>query len=77
MNQNNLINFVVVLVTVCLAIILLSMVSVLLTGLFSDKVNNDAIFKIIEPSFNTIVGAFVGLLGGVQLGKQINDNTTN
>jgi hypothetical protein len=46
-----------------------------LTGLFSDKVNNDAIFKIIEPSFNTIVGAFVGLLGGVQLGKAVDDTT--
>ena len=75
MNQNNLINFVVILVTLCLAIILLSMVSVLLIGLFSDKVDNAAIFKIIEPSFNTIVGAFVGLLGGVQLGKKINDPT--
>jgi len=75
MNQNNLVNFVVILATVCLSIILLSMVSVLLTGLFSDKVNNDAIFKIIEPSFNTIVGAFVGLLGGVQLGKAVNDTT--
>jgi len=71
MNKDNLINFVVFLVTICLAIILMSVVSVMMFGLFSDKVDNAAIFKLIEPSFNMIVGAFVGLLGGLQLGKQI------
>jgi uncharacterized protein YqhQ len=73
MNQNNLINFVVILVTICLAIILMSVVSVMLFALFTDKVDNDAIFKLIEPSFNMIVGAFVGLLGGLQLGKAVNE----
>jgi hypothetical protein len=73
MNQNNLINIIVILVTVCLAIILISVVGVLLIGLFNEKVNNESIFKIIEPSFNTIVGAFVGLLGGLQLGKDNNE----
>lgn len=71
MNQNNLINFVIILVTICLTIILMSVVSVMMIGLFSDKVDNASIFKLIEPSFNMIVGAFVGLLGGLQLGKQI------
>jgi len=77
MNQNKLINFVVVIVTICLSIILMSVVSVMLFALFTDKVDNNAIFKLIEPSFNMIVGAFVGLLGGLQLGKEINDNSTN
>ena len=77
MNQNNLINFVVVIVTICLSIILMSVVSVMLFALFTDKVDNNAIFKLIEPSFNMIVGAFVGLLGGLQLGKAVNDNSTN
>lgn len=41
----------------------------LLHGLFDNNVNNDKIFEIIGPAFNTVIGAFVGLLGGLSLNK--------
>jgi hypothetical protein len=37
---------------------------VLLAGLFNNVVDNTEIFKILGPAFQTIVGAFVGVLGG-------------
>jgi uncharacterized membrane protein YraQ (UPF0718 family) len=50
-----------------LALVMLAMVIVLLLGLFDEKVNNDKIFEILGPAFSTIVGALVGLLGGLRL----------
>jgi hypothetical protein len=45
----------------------MSMVFVLMAGLFDEKVDNGEIFKLISPAFQTIVGGFIGLLAGVKL----------
>jgi hypothetical membrane protein len=55
--------------TVSLAIILLSMVLVMLIGLFHDKVNNDKVFEMLSPAFQTIVGGFIGLITGIKIGQ--------
>ncbi len=52
-----------------LAAICASVVIVLLFGMFDDKVDNAEIFTIIGPAFNTVIGAFVGLLGGLSINK--------
>ncbi len=55
-------------VVVCtLAVIVVSVVAVLLIGLFDPAVDNDKIFAIIGPAFYTVVGAFVGVLTGKHL----------
>ena len=55
--------------TVSLAIILMSMVMVMLVGLFHDKVNNDKVFEMLSPAFQTIVGGFIGLITGIKIGQ--------
>lgn len=52
-----------------LAAICFSVVMVLLIGMFDERVDNKEIFSIIGPAFNTVIGAFVGLLGGLSLNK--------
>lgn len=49
-------------IVVSLAAICVAVVFVMLYGLFDEKVNNDKIFSIIGPAFQTVVGAFVGIL---------------
>jgi len=61
--------------TVSLAIILLSMVLVMLIGLFHDKVDNNKVFEMLSPAFQTIVGGFIGLITGIKIGQ--NDGTTD
>lgn len=52
---------------VTLAMIMLAVILTLMGGLFLSSVDNTEVFAIIGPAFNTIVGAFVGLLGGLSL----------
>lgn len=57
-------------VTVTLAIVIVAVVAVMLYGLFDRGVDNKDIFAIIGPAFQTVVGAFVGILGGRALEKK-------
>ena len=50
-----------------LSAVILCVVVVMMFGLFDENVNNDKVFEIIGPAFNTVVGAFVGLLGGLTI----------
>ena len=54
---------------ISLASVMVLMVCVALYGLFDTKVDNLEIFKMITPAFNTIVGAMVGVIAGIQIGK--------
>ena len=58
---------------VSLAIVLMSTVCVVLVGLFDERVDNAEVFKLINPAFNMIVGAFVGTIAGIKIGKDDKD----
>ena len=58
---------VTLMVSFTLCIVIFGMVAVLMVGLFDEKVDNNEIFKLISPAFQTIVGGFIGLLAGVKL----------
>ena len=58
---------------VTLAAIMMAVITTLMFGLFNNDVDNAEIFSIIGPAFNTIVGAFVGLLGGLSLNANVRD----
>ena len=70
MNKDKLSQYVTLIATVTLSTILLSMVVVLLIGLFNDKVDNTKIFEAITPAFQTIVGGFIGLITGIKIGEK-------
>ena len=54
---------------ISLSIVLLSTVAVVLVGLFDERVDNAEVFKLINPAFNMVVGAFVGTIAGIKIGK--------
>jgi hypothetical protein len=63
--MNERLNTIILLVVIgTLSLTMTSVIFVLLAGLFNNVVDNTEIFKILGPAFQTIVGAFVGVLGG-------------
>ena len=69
--------WVTIMVTVTLCLVVNAMVGVFLYGLFlpNSVIDNKDIFPIIGPSFQTIVGGFIGLLAGVNLAKENHGNS--
>jgi hypothetical protein len=68
MTKEKLSAYVTLMATATLTVILLSMVSVLLIGLFNPTIDNTKIFEAITPAFQTIVGGFIGLITGIKIG---------
>jgi hypothetical protein len=63
--MNDKLNTVILLIVMgTLSLTMTAVIFVFLAGLFDSKVDNTEVFKILGPAFQTIVGAFVGVLGG-------------
>ena len=45
------------------------MVSVFMMGFFDPQVDNNKLFEIVGPAFQTIVGGFIGLITGIKIGS--------
>jgi cation transporter-like permease len=68
MNANEKLSvWVTLIATVTLSLILVSMVSGMMIGLFDEKVDNNKIFEAVLPAFQTIVGGFIGLITGIKI----------
>jgi hypothetical protein len=69
------IEFTIRMAVVTLAAVILVVVIAMVAGMFvsNEIVSSEKVFEIIGPAFNTIVGAFVGLLGGLSLNANARD----
>lgn len=69
------IEFTIRLAVTTLACVILVVVVAMVAGMFvsDDIVSSDKVFDIIGPAFNTVIGAFVGLLGGLSLNANARD----
>lgn len=72
---NDTVEFVIRVAIVTLSAVILVVVLALAVGLFvsNDVVNSAAILETVNPAFQTIIGAFVGLLGGLSLNVNARD----
>jgi hypothetical protein len=72
---NDTVEFVIRVAIVTLSAVILVVVLALAVGLFvsNDIVSSAAILETVNPAFQTIIGAFVGLLGGLSLNANARD----
>ena len=61
--------WVTVIATVSLSLILVAMTISVCIGLFDVHVDNNKIFEMLVPAFQTIVGGFIGLITGIKIGS--------
>jgi hypothetical protein len=72
---NDTVEFVIRVAIVTLSAVILVVVLALAVGLFvsNDVVDSAAILEMVNPAFQTIIGALVGLLGGLSLNANARD----
>jgi hypothetical protein len=72
---NDTVEFVIRVAIVTLSAVILVVVLALAVGLFvsNDVVSSAAILETVNPAFQTIIGALVGLLGGLSLNANARD----
>ena len=72
---NDTVEFVIRVAIVTLSAVVLMVVLTLAVGLFvpNDVVDSAAILEVVNPAFQTVIGAFVGLLGGLSLNANARD----
>jgi hypothetical protein len=73
-NKDNVPGFVTVTVTLTLCIVVIGMVGTMMAGMFDQDISNDKIFEAITPAFQTIIGGFIGLITGIKIGQDSNND---
>ena len=69
MSKEQLAAWVTLIATFTLCITVVAMVSVFMMGFFDPQVDNNKLFEIVGPAFQTIVGGFIGLITGIKIGS--------
>ena len=75
MTKERLSSWVTLIASVTLAATVMAMVSVFVLGFFDEKVDNNKLFEIVGPAFQTIIGGFIGLITGIKIGS--NNDSSN
>jgi hypothetical protein len=72
---NDTVEFVIRVAIVTLSAVILVVVLALVAALFmpNEVVDSAAVLDMVNPAFQTIIGAFVGLLGGLSLNANARD----
>ena len=71
--KDKLIYMVTMMVTATLCSVVVVLIGALVHGLFVKEVDNRAIFEIIGPAFQTIVGGLIGWLSGLKVGSHMDE----
>ena len=69
MNKEQLAAWVTLIATFTLCVTVVSMVSVFMMGFFDLQVDNNKLFEIVGPAFQTIGGGIIGLITGIKIGS--------
>ena len=64
-------NFIMMTATASLVLVVIAMCWMFIYAIMDPSVDDEKVFTIIGPAFQTIVGGFIGLITGIQVGKNL------
>ena len=70
-------NFIMVVATCSLVAVVFCMCFMFIYAVLDPEVDDNLVFTIIGPAFQTIVGGFIGLITGIQVGKNMGEEIDN
>lgn len=69
----NIKNIVILVAVGSLSLIVLAMLAMFIYAIVDPNTDDEEVFTIIGPSFQVIVGGFIGLVTGIKIGKINNE----
>lgn len=60
--------------TISLSMVITCMMVMFVIAILDPTVDDKLVFDVIGPAFQTIVGGFIGLITGINIGKTEDDN---
>jgi hypothetical protein len=69
----NIKNIVILIAMGSLSLIVIAMLSMFIYAIVDPNTDDEEVFTIIGPSFQVIVGGFIGLVTGIKIGKMTNE----
>ena len=65
---------VILIATASLSLIVCAMLAMFCYAIIDPNTDDEEVFTIIGPSFQVIVGGFIGLVTGIKIGKKTNES---
>lgn len=64
---------IILVATYSLMLVVLVMLAMFGWAVYDEKTPDEVVFQIVGPAFQTIVGGFIGLITGIKIGQNTND----
>lgn len=65
--ENN--KHIILIATYALLMVVVAMIAMFVVAIIDPNVDDNVVFQIVGPAFQTIVGGFIGLITGIKLGQ--------
>lgn len=62
-------NHIILVATYSLVAIVIAMIAMFILAVIDPHVDDNIVFDIVGPAFQTIVGGFIGLITGIKIGQ--------
>jgi len=61
---------IILVATYALLMVVVAMIAMFVVAIIDPNVDDNIVFQIVGPAFQTIVGGFIGLITGIKIGSE-------